>query len=402
MIRGALSIIAGVFGLLFILIPALWWLSGTDIRWESRVRETSPTTTVQLTEGLEAYADQGRLVIRVWQWIFQADPSGRGLNDADHSGWRIGFGFHLPRPKWVGSFWYDHGFSYDSVAYPAMKGATLTIPVWLVLLGTGVMPAFLLLNSALFRWRARRRRGACGTCGYDLRASPQRCPECGTAVRIQHPELPAALSSARIRPLIWNLTCAASFMAGMALVLVALGRLQLRPFRFMLSGVHWEGRIQDGRLCMSNLPQCEDEHRQEVEGLKQQVAVLDFEAAELEKARRRAVAANHVCYSQYRMSRFFGYLEAQRTLGEQLDALARRYTRLKYQWEENRSEAQNARMQIAEAPSYYPLESGSESLLFPSGLFLLLPTAWLFGGRRLTHRKAARALCAGPRVLTSK
>jgi predicted Zn-ribbon and HTH transcriptional regulator len=57
------------------------------------------------------------------------------------------------------------------------------VPDWLVLAAAGVLPA-LAYVSASRRWRKRYRllHGLCAKCGYDLRATPDRCPECGTVV----------------------------------------------------------------------------------------------------------------------------------------------------------------------------------------------------------------------------
>ena len=52
------------------------------------------------------------------------------------------------------------------------------IPHWMVLLVLLPLPA--LWSAAVVRRRLRLSREICPTCGYDLRATPDRCPECGT------------------------------------------------------------------------------------------------------------------------------------------------------------------------------------------------------------------------------
>ena len=71
------------------------------------------------------------------------------------------------------------GFYVTSYANPA-TGVRLTgacVPAPLAFLVTAALPALRLRS-----WFRRRvaNAGLCRRCGYDLRATPDRCPECGT------------------------------------------------------------------------------------------------------------------------------------------------------------------------------------------------------------------------------
>ena len=52
------------------------------------------------------------------------------------------------------------------------------VPVWPLVLISSIVPTVGL--SRWYRKRRRLRRGLCHECGYDLRESGERCPECGT------------------------------------------------------------------------------------------------------------------------------------------------------------------------------------------------------------------------------
>jgi hypothetical protein len=54
--------------------------------------------------------------------------------------------------------------------------------------GATAAAALTLLGHSLVLWRRRLRNGLCACCGYDLRMTPQCCPECGT---ISHRPAPA-------------------------------------------------------------------------------------------------------------------------------------------------------------------------------------------------------------------
>ena len=86
----------------------------------------------------------------------------------------------LSGPELGGSPWEFAGIGrYDT---SAVGGGTYWLIPFAHLVGLCGLPAALRVGLAArrhFRRRARYRRGLCLDCGYDLRATPDRCPECG-------------------------------------------------------------------------------------------------------------------------------------------------------------------------------------------------------------------------------
>jgi hypothetical protein len=76
---------------------------------------------------------------------------------------------------------YDAGADLDPAARNGfMQYNVWWVPHWLATIPF-LVPPLVIAIGALHR-RRRLTTGLCPECGYDLRASPERCPECGRAV----------------------------------------------------------------------------------------------------------------------------------------------------------------------------------------------------------------------------
>jgi hypothetical protein len=64
---------------------------------------------------------------------------------------------------------------------PEIPFDAVSVPWWPSTVVTGLLVIFLIRQSLIRRRKnLRKRQGLCARCGYDLRTTPDRCPECGT------------------------------------------------------------------------------------------------------------------------------------------------------------------------------------------------------------------------------
>lgn len=65
-----------------------------------------------------------------------------------------------------------------------LNQVVLQVPYWAITMLAALVAAWRIRDTVV-AWR-RKRDGLCAACGYDLRASSERCPECGSMIAVDH------------------------------------------------------------------------------------------------------------------------------------------------------------------------------------------------------------------------
>ena len=141
------------------------------LSWVRRY-ELSPNYTLRASENF-ATDSTGRLLALHNQPFIQYSGSDWGVSESSPEGFR-------DVTPTFGRFGYDHFDGVDGNYFGATDWTiahTIAAPHWFLVLFFAILPAFHL--RAILRSRRRNRVGLCPRCGYDLRATPERCPECG-------------------------------------------------------------------------------------------------------------------------------------------------------------------------------------------------------------------------------
>lgn len=185
--RRLLNIVAALSLLLWAAAMVLWARSyrGTDVIGRRGLPTVGEAFIQQPFH--QVASSSGRIRIQSGQQTTYPPPEflTRPQRNAPLWSWGLGLGpnYLTSAEPQVRSFWNRLGFG----VYSGGSGSSfhdehcegVMVPWYSVALLLALGPLAWLVSAR--RQRRRRRAGWCLACGYDLRASPERCPECGTA-----------------------------------------------------------------------------------------------------------------------------------------------------------------------------------------------------------------------------
>ena len=194
--RRLFTILSAVSLLLFVAVVVMWvrsYLVGERLAresyvivdGESRGRWTTVTSAAgrlwwthrwSATDDVEYAADVARLFPggRAEIWYMTVKPP--TLSAPQQDGWRYQFlGFDVGRRTDSPS----QRFGRNPQTYYWQREVWVVIPYPFLAVMAGIIPAARIASALRRRARTKRRPGLCPACGYDLRATPRRCPECG-------------------------------------------------------------------------------------------------------------------------------------------------------------------------------------------------------------------------------
>lgn len=166
-----LFITLSVLSLVLSLATAVLWVRSYRTVDILRLPPNQASNRIRLSSALGA-------IHATWIWSNPPldEPAGwKALPLDEPPGWKDSLEVNYRQREW------SLGFGGDFKGTVDQTYRTLDAPYWFLTLLLGTPPLFKLLRKGIIARRTRHRQLArrCHDCGYDLQASPDRCPECG-------------------------------------------------------------------------------------------------------------------------------------------------------------------------------------------------------------------------------
>ncbi|HEY7118297.1 MAG TPA: hypothetical protein VH475_17040 [Tepidisphaeraceae bacterium] len=170
---------ATVVSLVLCVATAVLWVRS---RWTADVAGHWSRTGVPISDTL--WSANGFISLRHWE------PPANSRVQVRARGWFYGHGpaaqddpsrflYSRDSRRLLGVTYFDYTWMRPRGPFDGVRERALLVPYWLLLVVFGAPAVIRLLSRGHRRRAARVAAGLCPACGYDLRATPQRCPECG-------------------------------------------------------------------------------------------------------------------------------------------------------------------------------------------------------------------------------